>query len=92
MTTQPDRMQGRVPLRIMLQIVGPIDVAAGLAVALGGPPLVGGDPLVDAVLMGGGAFLALTGAGMWVWGRFGIAAERGAEPAESVARRPRRGA
>ena len=61
-------------LRLLLQVLGVTDIALGAALAVLGPGIVGGDPVVDTVLMVGGGILALGGLAM-IWfarRRFGV--------------------
>ena len=51
---------------LIFQFVGVTDILLGAAVALFGPGLVGGEPLVDAVLLAVGLMLAAGGVG-FIW-------------------------
>ena len=56
----------RKQLLLVFQFVGLTDIALGAAVALFGPGFVGGDPLVDTVLLLAGLVLAAGGVG-FIW-------------------------
>lgn len=54
---------------VMLQLIGLIDVVIGLSIALFGPTYFDGDRVLDIVLIGIGAFLAIFGLFMFWWMR-----------------------
>ena len=56
----------RKRLLVAFQLVGLLDIALGVAVAAIGPDFVGGEPLVDKILMVCGVLLATGGLAM-VW-------------------------
>jgi hypothetical protein len=65
----------RAAMRLVFQFAGATDIVLGAAIALFGPGFVGGEPLVDKVLVIAGAGLALGGLAM-IW----FARRRFAEP------------
>ncbi len=74
---------------LVFQIIGLGDVVLGAALAVLGPRLVGGDAELDLILQILGAVLALTGFGIWWWGRFRQGAPGSMERSGLVMRRPR---
>jgi hypothetical protein len=54
----------RAAVRLVFQFAGATDIVLGAAIALFGPGFVGGDPLVDKVIVISGAGLALGGLAM----------------------------
>ena len=56
----------------IFQFVGVVDILLGFFIALGVPHLIGEDPALQPALNIVAAFLALTGIGFFVWGRFFI--------------------
>ena len=56
----------RRQLSLVFQFVGVTDILLGAAVALFGPGFIGGDPLIDRVLLAVGLLLAAGGVG-FIW-------------------------
>ncbi len=78
--------QARRHFSLVLQVGGMFDVGLGLALAFLGPRVFGGDPTVDMVLMGVGAFLVLMGIGLWWFGRTRNASSASDGSAQTVVR------
>ena len=74
---------------LLFQFVGLLDAALGVAIAVFGPGLVGGDPTVDTVLLFAGAFFVLTGIGIWWWGRNRFGKRQSGRRAGPITRRNR---
>ena len=72
-------LERRAALRLVIQFAGATDIVLGAAIALFGPGLVGGDPVVDKVIVICGAGLA-AGGGAMIW----FARRRFAEPREKA--------
>ena len=53
----------------LFQFVGVLDILIGLFFAFGLNFFIGEDPDLQPVLYIGGAFLAASGVGFWLWGR-----------------------
>jgi len=74
----------REALRLVFQFAGATDIFLGAAFALLGPGFVGGEPLVDTVIVICGAGLVLGGVAMIWFARRRFGAPRGDARADSV--------
>ncbi len=77
-------------LGLVLQSVGLFDLALGAAIAIFGPGFIGGgDATFDLVLWIAGAVIALSGLGLWWWGRSRYGGSGFGAPSGPVTRRRR---
>ena len=79
MTDEQRRLIGLVFL-----FIGVMDIALGAAIAVFGPGFIGGEPLVDKVLLICGVALALGGVGIIWFGHHRFGARRGDGSTSSV--------
>jgi uncharacterized protein YjeT (DUF2065 family) len=79
MTDEQRRLIGLVFL-----FIGVTDIALGVAIAVFGPGFIGGEPLVDKVLLICGVALALGGVGIIWFGHQRFGARRGEGSTSSV--------
>jgi hypothetical protein len=74
----------RKRISILLQALGILDIATGVACAVLGPIVLGGDPATDTVWMVAGGALALGGIVIWWFGRFRVGRRADGDHASSV--------
>lgn len=70
MSQDHDAEQLRKLQLILIQAIGLFNVALGIGLALFMPAFIGRDPTTDIAIWISGGVLALSGVGIWWWGRF----------------------